>query len=79
MNSTTSNPVTILKVIGTLFSLIALMLLALTLWMIFDSSMQNGGTELDGLKVSAGILTSATGTIAVFIWWIISNRKKFIY
>jgi len=78
MKSFGSNSVFILKLIGTLFSVVTVLLLSLTLWMIFNSPQAAQEKELQGLMVSSGILTVATATIAVFIWWIVSNKSRFL-
>ena len=78
MKSSGTNSVFILKLIGTLFSIVTILLLALTIWMVFNAPEAQEEKELQGLMVSSGILTAATATIAVFIWWIVSNKRRFL-
>ncbi|MBL0341612.1 MAG: hypothetical protein IPP71_12120 [Bacteroidetes bacterium] len=68
----------VLKLIGVLFTLISIALIALILWIspaLFDAA-QN--TEFNGFFTSALILAFTTFTISIFIWWIVFNNKFFV-
>ena len=76
MESAKSQSIFILKLIGTLFSVISIGLLGLIVWMLFITN--EPGIEFKSFLLATGILNAATATIAIFIWWIISNKSKFL-
>jgi hypothetical protein len=78
MESSKSNSIFILKLIGSLFSVVALLLSGLIVWLLFESHEIEPGADYKGFIVATGILNAATATIAIFIWWIISNKNKFL-
>ncbi len=78
MENQKSNAVFILKLIGSLFSIITVLLLGLILWLVFESKDIESSADYKGFVLATGILNAATATIAVFIWWIVSNKKKFL-
>ena len=78
METHKSNSVFILKVIGSVFSIVALLLTGLIGWLVIESHEFETGTDYKGFIIATGILNAATATIAIFIWWIISNKNKFL-
>ncbi len=78
MENPVSNSVFILKLIGSLFSLITVLLSGLVAWLLMDAHGTDPGNDYRGFIIAAGILNAATATIAIFIWWIISNKKRFL-
>lgn len=78
METPKTNSVFILKLIGSLFSIISLVLSGFILWMLLNNHEIKAGSEYKSFLISLAILNAATATIAVFIWWIVSNKNKFL-
>ncbi|MDQ3050221.1 MAG: hypothetical protein M3Q95_04990 [Bacteroidota bacterium] len=78
MENPKSNSIFIMKLIGSLFTGITLLLSALFFWMLLETKGSEPGSEYRLFIVATGILNAATATIAIFIWWIVSNKKKFL-
>ena len=78
MGSTGSNAVFVLKLIGSLFSVVTLLMLCVIVYLMPGANDQDAGLEYKGFLASSFILTTATAIIAVFIWWIVSNKRKFL-
>ncbi len=77
MPATASNSLFVLKLIGSLFSIITVLMAGIIIYLLTSTGIPDKGTEFKGFVVSAGILAFSTATIAFFVWWIISNRKRF--
>ena len=77
MSATASNSLFVLKLIGSLFSIITVLMAAVIIYLLSTTGVPETGNEFKGFVVSAVILTFSTATIACFVWWIVSNRKKF--
>ncbi len=73
-----SKAVFTLKIIGSLFSVVSLLLIFLCAWLFFDVHETANHVDYKGFLVATGILAMATMTISIFIWWIVSNKRKFL-
>jgi hypothetical protein len=78
MEASRSNSVFILKLIGSLFTLITVVLSVTVVWLFIQKHEMEPSADFQGFLLATVILNAATATIAAFIWWIISNRKKFL-
>jgi len=78
MENKKSNSVFILKLIGSLFSVVSFLLLVLITWLLFEKHEIEPPADYKGFLFATGILTSATITISIFIWWIVSHKNKFL-
>jgi hypothetical protein len=78
MQKSKSNSVFILKLIGSLFSVVSFVLLGLITWLISGANGIEPEADYKGFVVATGILNASTATIAIFIWWIVSHHKRFL-
>ena len=78
MSAASSNSLFVLKLIGSLFSINTVLMTGAVVLLLTNNGINETGNEFKGLVVSAGILAFSTAVIAFFVWWIISNRKRFM-
>ena len=78
MENKKSNSIFILKLIGSLFSVVTVLVLAILIWMLTQTHESESGTDYNGFIIATAILNAATATIASFIWWIVSNKNRFL-
>ena len=78
MSVASSNSLFVLKLIGSMFSIITVVMAGVIVFLLTTNGVTDTGNEFQGFIVSAGILAFSTAVIAFFVWWIISNRKRFL-
>lgn len=67
----------ILKLIGVLFSIAAIVLSGLAIWLVIGKGDQEADEGWSTLLLSAVILALATASIAALIWWIVTHPNRF--
>jgi hypothetical protein len=66
-----------LVIIGSVFGLTSLVLLAAIVWFFYRFHGELAGMELKSFLTSASILSLTTFMISAFIWWILSKKSWF--
>ena len=77
MAATSSNALFVLKLIGSMFSIITILITIAVVLLLTTGSIPDNGKEFKGLIVSAGILAFSTAVISFFVWWIVSHKNWF--
>ncbi len=77
MTKSTSGSFLVLKIIGILFSIAALILACLVIWLIISRDEQAQSADWSALLLSSSVLAIATASIAGLIWWIVTHPKRF--